>query len=351
MGSWYLSALVGLLALRCGGRLWIARARRSGAFRRRIAVVREHDSPIERVLEGIAADPSLLPVANMAIDFESAEDVARVAAELHRLRGVEQLTLVCRRSDSEGLARLVRELRHMPIEINLVAGPLAGDIPVIGMRAVGSLPATVLLERPMEGPLSAVKDVFDRVISACLLLFIGPLMLLIALAIKLDSRGPVLYRQVRHGFDRRTIEVLKFRTMYHDVCDDPRAERIVQATRDDPRVTRVGRFLRHSNLDELPQLINVLKGDMSLVGPRPHALAHDREYAALIDGYLGRHRVKPGITGWAQVEGYRGETRSLDEMCRRIELDLCYIENWSLALDIKILLKTLLVGFSQDKAY
>jgi len=161
----------------------------------------------------------------------------------------------------------------------------------------------------------------------------------------------VIYRQRRFGFNREAIEVLKFRTMREEACDGADAGTVRQVRRDDDRVTRVGRFLRRSSLDELPQLFNVLRGDMSLVGPRPHAIAHDRHYAELIDGYLGRHRVKPGITGWAQVHGYRGETRTVEDMRRRIEFDLHYIDNWSLALDLRILLRTPLTGFVHDNAY
>jgi putative colanic acid biosynthesis UDP-glucose lipid carrier transferase len=180
------------------------------------------------------------------------------------------------------------------------------------------------------------------------LLFCLPLMLLVALAIKLEGAGPVFFRQLRFGFNNNPITVLKFRTMVAEAAKDPFAR---QARRDDPRVTRVGRFLRKTSLDELPQLINVLKGDMSLVGPRPHAIAHNEYYAEIIDGYLRRHRVKPGITGWAQVNGLRGETATVQAMHERVIHDLYYIENWSLRFDLWILLRTLVVGFIHRNAY
>jgi len=173
-------------------------------------------------------------------------------------------------------------------------------------------------------------------------------MLVIALFIKLDSRGPVLFRQKRLGANNLPFDLRKFRTMYVEQTD-PLGHQLTRAG--DPRITRVGRFLRMTSVDELPQIINVLKGEMSLVGPRPHAIAHNEYYAEIIDGYLRRHRVKPGITGWAQVNGWRGETASVEAMHERVKHDVYYIENWSLRFDIWILLRTLIVGFIHHNAY
>jgi len=172
-------------------------------------------------------------------------------------------------------------------------------------------------------------------------------MLLTAVLIKLDSGGPVFFRQKRDGFNGRTFEILKFRTMH--VLEDGAAVR--QATRNDPRITRLGRLLRRSSVDELPQLFNVIWGDMSLVGPRPHATSHNSEYEKLIANYAFRHHVKPGLTGWAQVNGYRGETRQIEQMKQRVEHDLWYINKWSPWLDLKIVLRTLAVALWQDGAY
>ncbi len=205
--------------------------------------------------------------------------------------------------------------------------------------------------RPPDAWWRLAKGLTDRPLAALLLLLLSPLLLAIAAAIRLTSPGPVLYRQLRRGFGGEPFPILKFRTMRADLCDAPDAAAVRQATREDPRVTRVGRVLRRTSLDELPQLLNVLRGEMSLVGPRPHALAHDERYGRLIDGYLDRHRVKPGITGWAQVNGCRGETRTLGEMRRRVELDLEYVEGWSPWLDLRILLRTALSGFRDPGAY
>jgi exopolysaccharide biosynthesis polyprenyl glycosylphosphotransferase len=175
-------------------------------------------------------------------------------------------------------------------------------------------------------------------------------MLSIALGVKLSSPGPVFFRQKRYGFNNEIIEVFKFRSMYTDHAQAGLGT-VEQARRTDPRITPFGAILRRTSLDELPQFLNVLRGEMSIVGPRPHAVAHNEQYAQLIDEYLARHRVKPGITGWAQVNGLRGETETLEKMERRVQFDLHYIENWSLALDLRIILMTLLVGFSHPNAY
>ena len=193
-----------------------------------------------------------------------------------------------------------------------------------------------------------MKAVEDYLLAAPLLILAAPLMLVIAIAIRIDGPGPIIFRQKRYGFNNGTIDVFKFRTMR---ADQDCHERVIQARRDDPRLTRIGRVLRRTSLDELPQLLNVLRGEMSIVGPRPHMVEHNQQYAALIEAYLARHRVKPGITGWAQVNGWRGETDTVDKMEWRIKHDLYYIENWSLGFDLRILARTLLVGFVHPNAY
>jgi putative colanic acid biosynthesis UDP-glucose lipid carrier transferase len=193
----------------------------------------------------------------------------------------------------------------------------------------------------------ALKRTLDIAGALTGLVLLSPLMLIVAVAIKLDSSGPLLFRQARIGFSGRPFRIYKFRTM--TVAED--GEVIPQATRNDARVTRLGRLLRRSSIDELPQLFNVLKGEMSLVGPRPHALAHDNQYTRLIANYSFRHHMKPGITGWAQVCGFRGETPTVDLMERRLEHDLWYINNWTIWLDIKTVLLTVVLLMTQDDAY
>jgi putative colanic acid biosynthesis UDP-glucose lipid carrier transferase len=191
------------------------------------------------------------------------------------------------------------------------------------------------------------KLALDYVVGSISLLLFAPLMLAVAVAIKLESPGPVFFRQRRHGYNHRLIDVYKFRSM--TVAEN--GDRVVQAQKNDARVTRVGKFLRRTSLDELPQLFNVLKGEMSLVGPRPHAVAHNQHYRERLERYANRHCVKPGMTGWAQVNGFRGPTEDPEKMRKRVEMDLYYIENWSLWLDIKILAVTPLVGFVHRNAY
>lgn len=209
----------------------------------------------------------------------------------------------------------------------------------------------VLARRPRGRSVSRIgKRAEDVVVASLALLFLSPVLLTLAAAIRLETPGPVIYRQQRQGQHGRVFHIWKFRTMRADRCDDGASAPVVQAERDDPRVTRVGRILRRTSLDELPQLVNVLKGDMSLVGPRPHAVAHNREYETLIPGYAGRHAVRPGITGLAQIEGLRGPTPTLELMRRRVERDLLYIQEQSLRLDLIILAKTLFLAFGDEQA-
>ncbi|SNB79893.1 putative colanic acid biosysnthesis UDP-glucose lipid carrier transferase [Arboricoccus pini] len=195
------------------------------------------------------------------------------------------------------------------------------------------------------------KSTMDRGVALVSLIFLAPLLLTIAVLVKLSSPGPALFKQSRHGLDEKPFQVLKFRTMYVETCAGGAADKVVQAQRVDPRITPLGRFLRRSSLDELPQLINVLRGEMSLVGPRPHAISHDVHYSSLIPHYRLRHNMMPGITGLAQVKGFRGGTETLESMERRIDLDLEYIQNWSLALDVKIMVMTLFTTINDSNAY
>ncbi len=212
---------------------------------------------------------------------------------------------------------------------------------------IGGLPAVSVFETPLYGVDSWVKRAFDLMIAAAGLVAISPVMLVCAVLVKLSSPGPIFFRQKRYGLDGKEILVWKFRSMR--TCDNGPV--VQQATRQDPRITPIGAILRRTSLDELPQLFNVIEGTMSLVGPRPHASAHNERYRKLIRGYMLRHKVKPGITGLAQVEGYRGETETLDKMQKRVDYDHRYIREWSVWLDLKILLRTFFVVFKQQNAY
>ena len=215
------------------------------------------------------------------------------------------------------------------------------------MDNIGDMPLVALCETPFSGLNGVLKRLSDIVFSAVILVLISPILLIIAIMVKLSSSGPILFAQKRYGLDGEEIIVYKFRSM--TVCDD--GDEIKQATRNDMRVTKLGAILRKYSLDELPQFINVLQGRMSTVGPRPHAVAHNEMYRGMIKGYMMRHKVKPGITGWAQVNGYRGETDTVEKMQKRIEYDLDYLRNWSLGLDIIIILNTVVTVFKTEDTY
>jgi exopolysaccharide biosynthesis polyprenyl glycosylphosphotransferase len=238
-----------------------------------------------------------------------------------------------------------------PVRVCVLPFPPLQVIRDGNLLQVSGIPMVEVLRTPMSGGQLTLKWLEDRILGSLLLLFVGPLMLLIAAAIKLDSQGPVFFRQKRQGYNNSLIEVWKFRSMYANMADANCAQ---QTTRDDPRITRVGRFLRQTSLDELPQLINVLNGTMSLVGPRPHALETKAEgvlFEDVVDRYAARHRVKPGITGFAQVMGWRGETDSIAKIKGRVECDLYYIGHWSLWLDFWIMAKTIWVILKGENAY
>jgi len=242
---------------------------------------------------------------------------------------------------------LLDDLRDTTASIYFVPDLFVTDLIQGRIASINGMPSVAVCETPFTGMDGVIKRVSDVVLSLLILALISPLMLAIAIGVKYGSPGPVLFKQRRYGADGKEILVYKFRSM--TVCED--GDKIVQATRNDQRVTRLGGFLRKSSLDELPQFVNVLQGRMSIVGPRPHAVAHNELYRKLVNGYMVRHKVKPGITGWAQVNGYRGETDTVDKMQKRIEYDLDYLRNWSLGMDLWIIVKTVGVVLKDRHAY
>jgi putative colanic acid biosynthesis UDP-glucose lipid carrier transferase len=245
------------------------------------------------------------------------------------------------------VTELLDELHDTTASIYYVPDVFVFDLIQCRTDEIDGTPVVALCETPFSGRRGIVKRASDFVFALFILILISPVLVLIALAIKLTTPGSVLFKQRRYGLDGREITVYKFRTMY--VSEDDGTVR--QATRDDERVTPVGAFLRRYSLDELPQFVNVLQGRMSVVGPRPHAVAHNEEYRRLIKGYMVRHKVSPGLTGLAQVRGHRGETATVEEMRRRVESDLEYLRNWSLELDIRIIFRTVGMMFKDKKAY
>ncbi|MGH8746674.1 MAG: undecaprenyl-phosphate glucose phosphotransferase [Burkholderiales bacterium] len=245
------------------------------------------------------------------------------------------------------IVELVNRLADTTATVYVIPDLFISDLMRAQWTTLGGLPAVSVFDSPFDGVNGWLKRAEDLVLGGAFLALAALPMAAIAVGLKLTTPGSVLFRQKRYGLSGRLVEVLKFRTM--TASDD--GPDMAQAHRDDPRVTRIGHFLRASSLDELPQLFNVLAGSMSLVGPRPHAVAHNEEYRRLIHGYMLRHKVKPGITGWAQVNGWRGETDTLDKMQKRVAHDLEYVQNWSLWLDLKILAMTLAVVVSRRNAY
>jgi len=268
-------------------------------------------------------------------------------AEYVKAHRIDLIYIALPMASQPRILRLLEELHDTTASIYFAPDIHLIDLIQARVDTVGGLPVIAVCESPFYGASGLIKRVSDIVLASAILALISPFMLAIAIGVKVSSPGPVLFKQRRYGLDGREIVVYKFRTMR--VLEDGNVIR--QATRDDPRVTRFGVFLRACSLDELPQFVNVLQGRMSVVGPRPHAIAHNEMYRKLIRRYMIRHKVKPGITGLAQVNGLRGETSSLDSMQMRIEYDLAYLRSWSLLLDLQIVLKTIFVVLRQQNAY
>ncbi len=355
---WALGALGSMMAARIALRYGLRQLRLHGRNQRRIVIVgagelgstvvrRLLDSPwIGLKVDGFFDDRStdagedLMPCPLLG-NFD------QIADYVHR-HYVDQIWLTIPLSHAETIERVLYYLRYSIADIRLVPDLFSYRLLNASLIEVAGLPVFNLCASPIHGFNRLLKILEDRLVAGMLLLLISPLVLVIAIGVKLSSPGPVIFRQKRHGYDGRVVEVWKFRTMK---VHQEQTDEVTQATRNDARVTPFGRFLRKTSLDELPQFFNVLQGQMSVVGPRPHALVHNEYYKHQIDHYMLRHKVKPGITGWAQVNGFRGETETLEKMQKRVEYDLYYIEHWSLWFDIKIILLTLFRGFLNKNAY
>jgi putative colanic acid biosynthesis UDP-glucose lipid carrier transferase len=271
------------------------------------------------------------------------KDVAAYA----RARGVTSIYIALPLSNVPRIHEMVRELRDTTASIYFVPDVFAFDLIQGRLVEINGMPAISVCDTPFHGMDAFSKRATDIVLAGTALLLLAPLMLLIALAVKITSKGPALFRQRRYGLNGEEIMVYKFRSM--TVTEDGAV--VTQATKSDKRVTPLGRILRSTSLDELPQLLNVLEGKMSVVGPRPHAVAHNEQYRKLISGYMIRHKVRPGITGLAQVNGLRGETETIEKMSERVRFDLEYLSHWTPWLDVKIIFKTLWVIARDQNAY
>jgi len=349
--GWFVSGLVLFLALRFVVARLVRRWARNGVMERRAVIVGGGKSA-ETLIRAIERQPyNDIRICGIFDDRDDRRSPPVVAgypklgtiAELTtfaRIARVDMLIVSLPITAEKRVLSMLKKLWVLPVDIRLSAHSAELHFRPRAYSYIGSVPMLDIFDRPIHDWDSVAKRAFDIIFSLIGIIVFSPVMLFTAIAIKLDSKGPVLFKQKRHGFNNEVIEVYKFRSMYVDQCD-PTAKQAV--TRNDPRVTRVGRFIRKASIDELPQFFNALMGTLSLVGPRPHAVAaqsHNLLYTEVVDGYLARHKVKPGVTGWAQINGWRGEMDTDEKIRKRTEFDLYYIENWSLWFDLKILLLT-----------
>jgi len=366
--GWFLIWLglgwVALVTARMVLRHVLRELRRRGLNQRRIVIVRKGDFGMQ-LARGLKEAPwaGLKVVALFCAEAGSCKctkpdshrgDPAKVfeglgeLASFVRRDAIDQVWIALPLKEEEAIRRVLHELRHSTADVRYVPDISGLRLLNNSLSEVAGFPVMNLRCTRLDGMNEVLKETVDRVLALVILLAITPVLLAIAAGVKLSSPGPVLFRQRRLGIGGEEISVLKFRTMVMH-ADAP--GHVTQAVRNDPRITAFGAFLRRTSLDELPQFLNVLCGEMSIVGPRPHALEHNEHYKELVEKYMLRHKVKPGITGWAQINGYRGETDTVEKMAKRVEYDLDYIENWSLGLDLKIIALTIVRGFVSHNAY
>ena len=355
MLTWFIVTPFALIASHIAVRT-IANSLRKGGEARSVVIVGANETGFklaERILEYPYLlmevrgyfddrDESRSPTGSMPL-LGRVSEVATYVRE----HGIQMIFISLPMSAQPRIRELLDNLNDTTASIYFLPDVYIFDLMQARFDNVGGVPVVAICETPFYGVDSVVKNVSDAVLAFLILVLLSPLMLCIALAIKLTSPGPAVFKQRRYGLNGEEITVYKFRSM--TVSED--GARIEQAQKDDPRITRIGAFLRRTSLDELPQFINVLQGRMSIVGPRPHAVAHNELYRKIIRGYMLRHKVKPGITGWAQVNGFRGETKELEKMQARIEHDLHYLQNWSIWLDMWIIMRTVWVVMRRDNAY
>jgi Undecaprenyl-phosphate glucose phosphotransferase len=360
--TWAFSGLIFVFCARFITADIIRRWNRNGQLNRR-AVLVGGGAPAEHVVATLEASRDTGITLLGVFDDRGDERTPQFARGLPKLGSVEDLIDFVRstRIDTliltlpvtaeNRLLHILKRLWVLPVDIRLSAQDQLVRYRPRAYSYIGNLALLDLFDRPLGDWGPYLKTISDRVIATLALIGLFPVFLGVALAVKLESKGPVFFRQKRYGFNNELIEVYKFRSMYTNLAD-ANARKLV--TKDDPRVTRVGRFIRRTSLDELPQLFNVLKGELSLVGPRPHATmasAAGNLYETVVDGYFARHKVKPGMTGWAQINGWRGETDTAEKIERRVEHDLYYIENWSLTFDLYILARTPFALMKSEGAY
>ena len=342
--------------------IWIRPIVKHGHERQRIAIVgggKAAEEAISTLEHSQKLDIEIVGLFDDRFDNRSPESVRKHKkigkiddlADYARSNRVDLIIVAIPLSAEQRLLQILKRLWQLPVDIRVSGQAAALKLSPRAYTYLGDLPLLSLFDRPLNSWDQFMKDTLDRVIALAAMVVLSPVMLIVALAVRMESKGPVIFRQNRFGFNNELVQVFKFRSMYTDMSDAS-ASKLV--TKGDPRVTKVGRIIRKTSLDELPQLINVLQGQLSLVGPRPHATqakAAGTLYDEVIDGYFARHKVKPGITGWAQINGWRGETDTYEKLEQRVKHDLDYIDRWSLGLDLYILVKTPMALLKSENAY
>ena len=351
---WYLAVCAGFVVTRSLIRALAGFFRRIGYNKRRVAFAGSLPAGIS-LLETFRNQPWLgFEVKGIYEDsFSGTYDLELYAGKISDLinearKGtIDRIYIAMHMRDEVAIKNMVSQLTDTTCSVLYIPDVFTFNILQSRTEEINGVPVVPLFDSPLNGINMVFKRLEDIIVSSLILILISPILLVIATAVKTTSKGPVIFRQVRYGMDGKPIKVWKFRSMTVMENDD----KVIQATKNDIRVTKVGKFLRSTSLDELPQFFNVLFGQMSVVGPRPHAVSHNEQYRSLIQGYMLRHKVKPGITGLAQINGWRGETDTLEKMEKRIEYDLLYIRGWSIWLDLKIIFLTVFKGFINKSAY
>ena len=354
--GWFSLAFCFTSTWRIAGRMIKNTLHKKGFSNKKVAIIGCTPNA-KKLMHEIASKPELGLTFHGIYDDRLPERLAECASmlqgkinecvELARQGEFDKLYITLPLSADKRISEIIQRLGDTTVDVHIVPDLLLYNLMHARLGNIGNVETLSVFESPYYGARDWLKRSFDIVVSSIGLLILAVPMLVIAAAIKITSRGPVLFKQDRYGLDGKPIKAYKFRSM--TVQDN--GSTVVQATKNDARVTPLGAVLRRTSLDELPQFINVLKGDMSVVGPRPHAVAHNEQYRKLVAFYMLRHKVKPGITGWAQINGWRGETDSLEKMEKRIEYDLNYIKNWSLWWDAKIVFLTFFRGFTGKNVY
>lgn len=362
IGAWYSLGLVGLTLARLVVYHLVRHWMNTGRLERRAVIVGGGTAAAELIKDlenqadndiricGIFDDRSNERSPSVVAGYPKLGDI-NALVEFGRLARIDMLIVCIPLRAEQRVLQLLRKLWVLPVDIRLSAHTDKMRFRNRGASFIGTVPFVDVVEKPITDWDMVAKRVFDIFFASLALVAFLPVMIATAIAIRLESKGPVLFRQKRYGFNNEIVDVLKFRSMFHEMAD-PDAKTVV--TKNDARVTRVGRFIRRTSIDELPQLINVLRGHLSLVGPRPHAVnAHtdNRTWDEVVDGYFARHKVKPGVTGWAQINGWRGEVDTQEKIQKRVECDVYYIENWSILFDLKILFLTPIRLLNSENAY